>query len=30
MTGVRAIFLLYAVIVIGGLAVYTTIGLSHH
>ena len=30
MTGVRAIFLLYAVIIVGGLVVYTTIGVSHH
>jgi hypothetical protein len=30
MSSVRAIFLLYAVIVVGGLAVYTTVGLGHH
>jgi hypothetical protein len=30
MSGVRAIFLLYVVIIVGGLAVYTAVGLSHH
>jgi hypothetical protein len=30
MTSVRAIFLLYLLIIVSGLALYTTIGLTHH